>query len=135
MLFQAEANGDVETVLSLFSDDATLALPVGTVFGGEWVGRERIRDAFALLGETYPQGLDVSSSTITAAGDKIFAELEWTAVTADGIRIDDREVFVFELDDRRIKRARAYSMGGEFVGLGAAPTTTATGSAGAQRGA
>lgn len=116
--FENEKRGDLDAVLATFADDACLVLPRGTSFGGRYIGKKRIKEAFALLGQVYPTGLDLTTVELSQSGNKVFAELEWTAATVQGARVDEQEVFVFEMDGAKIREARVFSMGGEFEALG-----------------
>lgn len=117
-LFEDEGKGDLDSVVAAFSDTATLELAKGTMFAGVHTGREEIRQAFALVGRVFPTGIQLSEAKLNSDENRVFAELAWTATSFRGDQVEDREIFVFNLEDRKVTSARAFTMGAEAAAIG-----------------
>ncbi len=88
---------DIETVMSVYADDAVLVVRPGT----NAVGKSRIREAMATIASYFKHGLVVEQDgmTILEAGDTALV-LARTVVSAPGIPTEVRRAtYVFKRSD------------------------------------
>jgi uncharacterized protein len=110
---QAVADGDLDTIVGSFTEDAAWTYPGDVPLTGTWTGRDTIVDEFlgkATGGLFAPGGAPaVALTNVVAEGDQVVAE--WTAkgVAKSGKVYDNTCLGVFTVRDGRIASVREYT--------------------------
>ena len=117
-LFEDQGKGDLDSAIAAFSNNATLEVCQGTIFGGVHAGREAIRRAWESVARVYPTGLQLNEVKMHSDENRVFAEITWTATSCRGDQVEEHEFFVLELEDRHVTSARLFTMGGEAAAVG-----------------
>ena len=110
---QAVADGDLDTIVASFTEDATWTYPGDVPLTGTWKGRDAIINDFlggATGGLFAPDGAPtVELTNILADGDQVVAE--WTAkgVAKTGKVYDNTCLGVFTVRDGKIASVREYT--------------------------
>jgi ketosteroid isomerase-like protein len=110
---QAVAEGDLDTIVASFTEDATWTYPGDVPLTGTWTGRDTIINDFlgkATGGLFAPDGAPtVALTNVVAEGDQVVAE--WTAkgVAKTGKVYDNTCLGVFAVRDGKIASVREYT--------------------------
>jgi uncharacterized protein len=110
---QAVADGDLDTIVASFTEDATWTYPGDVPLTGTWTGRDTIINDFlgkATGGLFAPDGAPaVALTNVVAEGDQVVAE--WTAkgVATTGKVYDNACLGVFTVRDGKIASVREYT--------------------------
>ncbi len=110
---QAVADGDLDTIVASFTEDATWTYPGDVPLTGTWTGRDTIINDFlggATGGLFAADGAPtVELTNVLADGDQVVAE--WTAkgVAKTGKIYDNTCLGVFTVRDGKIAAVREYT--------------------------
>lgn len=85
--YEAFANGDIDTVISLFDDDVEWVQPGDSAISGTFHGKTEVTEHFMRMAE---KGLTVKLNQLIAEGDTVVAITE---VSAGGETGEDADVF------------------------------------------
>jgi uncharacterized protein len=110
---EAVADGDLETIVASFADEATWTYPSDLPLSGTWKGRDTIINDFlggatgGLFAPGHPPVIELRN--VVAEGEQVIAE--WTAKgdTLTGKRYDNRCLGVFVVRDGKIVSVREYT--------------------------
>jgi uncharacterized protein (TIGR02246 family) len=110
---KAVADGDLDTVVASFADDATWTYPGDVPLTGTWKGRDTIVNDFlggatgGLFDPAEPPRVELTN--VIADGDQVVAE--WTARgrAKTGKRYDNVCLGVFTVRDGKIASVREYT--------------------------
>jgi len=95
--YEAFAKGDIETLKTLFSTNATWhAVPAG-ILPGNYRGVQAILEFFGRLAQETEGTVRAELQTLAASGDHVFA-LHRNMGKRKGRTLDDKSVLVFKLD-------------------------------------
>lgn len=125
---RALAAGDLESALQLVHDDLVFSEPESLVFGGEWIGRQGVRDLMAAISRSYR--IRIGPPDVVAAGDQVLARVHGTVSS----RATRREAVLDALDlyhveDGRIRRVEVFYKDSAAVVALCHDETTTTGRA------
>jgi ketosteroid isomerase-like protein len=95
--YEAFAKGDIETLKTLFSANATWHMSETGVLRGNYRGAQAILEFFGQLAHEAQGSLRVEPLTMAASGDQVFV-LERTTGKRKGKTLDTNDVLVFKLD-------------------------------------
>ena len=98
--YAAFAEGDLETVLSLYDDDVEFVLPGNSTVSGTYRGKAELTDMFTKLAE---QSLTITPSRFLADGDVVVV---LSQITAGGESAPTADAFSFR--DGKILKARDF---------------------------
>jgi ketosteroid isomerase-like protein len=98
--YAAFAEGDLETVLSLYDDDVEFVLPGNSTVSGTYRGKAELTDMLAKLAE---QSLTITPSRFLADGDVVVV---LSQITAGGESAPTADAFSFR--DGKILKARDF---------------------------
>ena len=98
--YAAFAEGDLETVLSLYDDDVEFVLPGNSTVSGTYRGKAELTDMFAKLAE---QSLTITPSRFLADGEVVVV---LSQITAGGESAPTADAFSFR--DGKILKARDF---------------------------
>ena len=106
--FKAFASGDMQTLNSLFHEDAEFhTVPAGVVKEAHCRGRGAIFEMFALLKKETNGTFAPRAVTHAASGDEVFVRSEATG-ERNGHKLTIDEVLLFRLAGGRVKDVRVY---------------------------
>jgi hypothetical protein len=109
---EAVRDGDAQTILESFAEDATWLYPGSLPISGLWEGRDAIINDFlggmgAYLDPSAPVIIELIDAF--AAGEQVLAEWTSKALAANGTAYDNRCVGVFTVRDGKITSVREYA--------------------------
>lgn len=107
--YAALAKGDLEAVLSYFSESARIVAPESVPWGGEYEGPEGMRTYLAKLFEHFTDFKSTPTKVLGADDNHVIVVATNSGKTKSGKRIDDEVVWVYQLRDGSVTSARAYS--------------------------
>jgi taurine dehydrogenase small subunit len=99
---------DVDTLMTFMADDCVFEGAAGVeAWGTRYVGRERVREAFARVFATFPDAR-FGNARHVVAGDRGVSEWLFTGTTADGrkVEVDGCDLFTFR--DNKIAIKSSY---------------------------
>lgn len=104
------SEGRYEQALDMLATDATVWVagkPDKFVLGGV---RTKAQFSEQVRGVTsaVPGGLTLRPTSMVAEGDSVVAEVDVIGVTATGRKYDNKYVFIFQIEDARIKTLKEY---------------------------
>ena len=101
--FEAFGAGDMATLDTIFADDAVWHSSGTGIVSGDFVGKQAVFGSFAVI----PQETDSFSQDIHAvmADDDHTVALVNATATRRGATIEIAQVFVFHIDDGKVKEA------------------------------
>ncbi|MDH6111698.1 uncharacterized protein (TIGR02246 family) [Kitasatospora sp. MAP12-15] len=108
----AVAEGDLETIVASFAEDATWTYPGDLPLTGVWRGRDAIiNDFLGSAGTLFAPGgtPEVALTQVIAEGDQVVAEWTSKGTTVHGHRYDNRCVGIFTVRDGRITSVREFT--------------------------
>ena len=109
---EAVRDGDTETIVASFADDATWLYPGSLPMSGLWEGRDAIIDDFLGGMGCYLDGsapVVIGLVNAFADGDQVLAEWTSKATAANGATYDNRCAAVFTVRDGKITSVREYA--------------------------
>jgi len=109
---EAVRDGDTETIVASFADDATWLYPGSLPMSGLWEGRDAIIDDFLGGMGRYLDGsapVVIGLVNAFADGDQVLAEWTSKATAANGAAYDNRCAAVFTVRDGKITSVREYA--------------------------
>jgi ketosteroid isomerase-like protein len=109
---EAVRDGDTETIVASFADDATWLYPGSLPMSGLWEGRDAIIDDFLGGMGRYLDGsapVVIGLVNAFADGDQVLAEWTSKATAANGATYDNRCAAVFTVRDGKITSVREYA--------------------------
>ncbi|MDQ7825497.1 MAG: nuclear transport factor 2 family protein [Candidatus Eremiobacteraeota bacterium] len=98
---------DIEDIVSLFSEEASLDFPGSNVLGGFYLGRKKIKRFFQRFFTLVPDIKFKILTTITS-GSTVVVEWVSSGITKKGLPYDNKGVSFFELQNGSIKEMRNY---------------------------
>lgn len=100
-------NHDIEDIMSLFSDEASLIFPGSNSLGGFYLGKKKIKRFFQKLYIMVP---DIHFTIKNILHSERTVSVEWisTGITKKGIPYENRGVSFIELKNDFIKEMRLY---------------------------
>jgi ketosteroid isomerase-like protein len=99
---------DIDALMSFMADDCEFHAVAGPEpMGRSFVGREAVREGFALAWATFPDAAWVDGEHFVA-GDRGVSESTFRGTRSDGTRIEARMVDVFTFRDGRIAVKNAF---------------------------
>jgi len=108
--------GDMDAFADLFADDAVVQTDPSFPEGGTLVGQEPIRRFHEGLREGWHGGGEVIATEVRAAGDRVFATVDWTATgEASGIETTSRWHIVIWVRDGKIARWQYFRESAEAL--------------------
>lgn len=108
----AVAEGDLETVVASFAEDATWTYPGDLPLSRVWEGREAIvNDFLGGAGALFAPGCtpEVALVNAFASGEQVLAEWTSKGITVNGHQYDNRCAGIFTVRDGRITSVREYA--------------------------
>ena len=109
---EAVRDGDAQTILDSFAEDATWLYPGSLPISGLWEGRDAIINDFlggmgAYLDPSSPVVIELIDAF--ADGEQVLAEWTSKATAANGSAYDNRCLGVFTVRDGRITSVREFT--------------------------
>lgn len=99
---------DLEALMSFMSEDCEFHAVAGPdAMGRSFIGREAVREGFALAWMTFPDAA-WRDGVHFVAGDRGVSETTFTGTKADGSRVEARMVDVFTFRDGKIAVKNAF---------------------------
>ncbi len=106
--YEAFGQGDMETLLSLYSDDAVHIVPGASEVSGAHKGKESIAELYAALfersGGTFRVQLD---HVLSDGGDRVVA-IQTASLEKDGEAISQTEALLFTFRDGRVAEIQDF---------------------------
>lgn len=109
---EAVRDGDTETIVASFAEDATWLYPGSLPMSGLWEGRDAIiNDFLGGMGRYLDGSAPVVIGLVNAFadGDQVLAEWTSKATAAGGATYDNRCAAVFTVRDGKITSVREYA--------------------------
>jgi len=109
---EAVRDGDTETIVASFAEDATWLYPGSLPMSGLWEGRDAIiNDFLGGMGRYLDGSAPVVIGLVNAFadGDQVLAEWTSKATAAGGATYDNRCAAVFTVRDGKIASVREYA--------------------------
>ena len=109
---EAVRDGDTETIVASFAEDATWLYPGSLPMSGLWEGRDAIiNDFLGGMGRYLDGSAPVVIGLVNAFadGDQVLAEWTSKATAANGATYDNRCAAVFTVRDGKIASVREYA--------------------------
>ncbi len=99
---------DIDGLMGFMADDCAFHAVAGPdMLGRSFIGREQVREGFALAWTTFPDAAWLDGDHF-ACGDRGVSESTFKGTKADGSRIEARMVDVFTFKDGKIAVKNAY---------------------------
>ncbi|MEP6557320.1 MAG: nuclear transport factor 2 family protein [Burkholderiales bacterium] len=99
---------DLEALMGFMADDCTFHAAAGPDLRGKsFVGREQVREGFAMAWTTFPDAAWVDGDHFVA-GNRGVSECTFKGTKADGSRVEARMVDVFTFKDGKIAVKNAF---------------------------
>ncbi len=99
---------DIDGLMRFMADDCAFHAVAGPdVQGRSFVGRDQVREGFALAWTTFPDAAWLDGDHFVA-GDRGVSESTFKGTKADGSRVEARMVDVFTFKDGKIAVKNAY---------------------------
>ena len=99
---------DVDFIMTFMADDCVFETTAGKdVCGTRYVGRERVREAFAKVFKMFPDA-QFGRARHFVAGDRGLSEWVFTGTTSDGKKIEVNGCDVFTFRDEKIVKKDSY---------------------------
>ncbi|SEM48422.1 nuclear transport factor 2 family protein [Streptacidiphilus jiangxiensis] len=108
----AVAEGDLDTIVAAFAEDATWAYPGDLPLSRVWRGRDAIiNDFLGGAGALFAPGgtPQVALVNAFASGEQVLAEWTSTGITVNGHQYDNRCAGIFTVRDGKIVSVREYA--------------------------
>lgn len=99
--------GDVDAVVSVYTDDATVETMGATLISGEYE-RAQIPQAISRIFTVFPKGLRFTVHDMVAEGEKVAVEAVCSGEHASGQSYDNQYHFLFEFCDGKLRKLREY---------------------------
>ena len=109
---EAVRDGDVETIVASFAEDATWLYPGSLPMSGLWEGRDAIiNDFLGGMGRYLDSSAPVVIGLVNAFadGDQVLAEWTSQAIAANGATYDNRCAAIFTVEGGKITAVREYA--------------------------
>lgn len=107
----AVAEGDLDTVVSSFAEDATWTYPGNLPLSRQWRGRDAIvRDFLGSVGTLFAPGgaPAVALTGLLADGNQVVAEWSAKGTAANGSSYDNQALGIFTVENGLITSVREY---------------------------
>ncbi|MDH6125032.1 nuclear transport factor 2 family protein [Kitasatospora sp. GP82] len=108
----AVAEGDLDTIVASFAEEATWTYPGDVPLTGVWRGRDAIvNDFLGGAGSLFAPGstVEVTLTNVVADGEQVVAEWTSKGTTVHGRVYDNQCLGVFVVRDGRIVSVREYT--------------------------
>ncbi len=107
-LLDAFNRHDLDAIMELFAEDATLDMPRGPhPWGQRFVGKTQVRDGLASRFKGLPD-VHYGDDRHFVSGNMAFSEWTLTGTTPAGVRIEVRGTDHYEFRDGKVVRKDAY---------------------------
>lgn len=106
--YAAFGRGDLERVLSFFSESAEIVAPESVPWGGEYEGPEGMRTFLAKLLEHFTEFKTTPTKVLGADDNHVVVIARNTGRTKSGNRIENDVVWVYQLREGAVTSAHAF---------------------------
>jgi ketosteroid isomerase-like protein len=106
--YAAFSKGDLERVLSYFSESAEIVAPASVPWGGEYEGPEGMRTFLAKLLEHFSEFKTTPTKVLGADDNHVIVVATNSGRTKSGNRIENEVVWVYQLRDGTVTSARVF---------------------------
>jgi uncharacterized protein len=107
--YAAFGRGDLERVLSYFSDSAEIVAPESVPWGGRYEGPEGMRTFLAKLLEHFTEFKSTPTKVLGADDNHVVVVAMNSGRTKSGTRIENEVVWVYQLRDGAVTSAHAFA--------------------------
>jgi ketosteroid isomerase-like protein len=107
--YAAFRKGDIETVISYFSDSAEIVAPSSVPWGGEYEGPEGMRTFLAKLLEHFTDFKTTPTKVLGADDNHVIVVARNSGKTKSGARVENEVVWIYQLRDGAVTSAHAFA--------------------------